>query len=97
CWAFSSTGRPAFKWAARPNVAAMGSSPVHCGPSAYAAKPLKMRQNFTPGGCLMLQVTKRNLLAVAAAGAIALAVQPASAQSGQPITIGFGMALTGPL
>jgi len=45
----------------------------------------------------MLQVTKRNLLAVAAAGAIALAAQPASAQSAQPITIGFGMALTGPL
>ena len=45
----------------------------------------------------MLQVTKRNLLAFAAAGAIALAATPASAQSGQPITIGFGMALTGPL
>src|SRR5882757_8905195 len=45
----------------------------------------------------MLQVTKRNLLAFAAAGAIALAAAPASAQSGQPITIGFGMALTGPL
>ena len=45
----------------------------------------------------MLQVTKRNLLAFAAAGAIALAAAPANAQSGQPITIGFGMALTGPL
>src|SRR5882757_8742321 len=45
----------------------------------------------------MLQVTKRNLLAFAAAGAIALAAQPASAQSGEPIKIGFGMALTGPL
>ena len=45
----------------------------------------------------MLQVTKRNLLAFAAAGAIALATVPANAQSGQPITIGFGMALTGPL
>jgi branched-chain amino acid transport system substrate-binding protein len=56
-----------------------------------------MPQNFTLGGCLMLQVTKRSLLAFAAAGAIALAAAPASAQSGQPITIGFGMALTGPL
>ena len=45
----------------------------------------------------MLQVTKRSLLAFAAAGAVALAAAPASAQSAQPITIGFGMALTGPL
>jgi branched-chain amino acid transport system substrate-binding protein len=47
----------------------------------------------------MLQSVKTNLLAFAAAGAFALAVPaaPAQAQSGQPITIGFGMALTGPL
>src|ERR1700712_5987559 len=45
----------------------------------------------------MLQVTKRSLLAFAAAGAIVLAAAPAHAQSGNPITIGFGMALTGPL
>ena len=45
----------------------------------------------------MLQLTKRNLLAFAAAGALALSAVPAQAQSGQPITIGFGMALTGPL
>jgi branched-chain amino acid transport system substrate-binding protein len=39
------------------------------------------------------------LLAFAAAGAFALTglTAPAQAQSGQPITIGFGMALTGPL
>jgi branched-chain amino acid transport system substrate-binding protein len=40
-----------------------------------------------------------SLLAIAAAGAFALTglTAPAQAQSGQPITIGFGMALTGPL
>ena len=39
------------------------------------------------------------MLAFAAAGAFALTglTAPAQAQSGQPITIGFGMALTGPL
>jgi branched-chain amino acid transport system substrate-binding protein len=42
--------------------------------------------------------SKLNLLAFAAAGALAFgAAVPAQAQSGQPITIGFGMALTGPL
>src|SRR3954470_9745373 len=41
--------------------------------------------------------SKLKLLAVAAAGAIALAAAPANAQSGEPIKIGFGMALTGPL
>jgi branched-chain amino acid transport system substrate-binding protein len=47
----------------------------------------------------MMQSAKIKLLALAAAGAIALTVPaaPARAQSGQPITIGFGMALTGPL
>jgi branched-chain amino acid transport system substrate-binding protein len=42
---------------------------------------------------------KTKLLAFAAAGAFALTglAAPAQAQSGQPITIGFGMALTGPL
>ncbi len=42
---------------------------------------------------------KNKLLAFAAAGALALTglAAPAQAQSGQPITIGFGMALTGPL
>ena len=45
----------------------------------------------------MLRLTKRNLLTFAAAGALALSAVPAQAQSGQPITIGFGMALTGPL
>jgi branched-chain amino acid transport system substrate-binding protein len=47
----------------------------------------------------MLRSKKMGLLAVAAAGAFALTglTAPAQAQSGQPITIGFGMALTGPL
>src|SRR5436190_7036970 len=46
----------------------------------------------------MLRSMKLSLLAVAA-GAFALGglAAPAQAQSGQPITIGFGMALTGPL
>jgi branched-chain amino acid transport system substrate-binding protein len=47
----------------------------------------------------MLRSVKTKLLAFAAAGALALTglAAPAQAQSGQPITIGFGMALTGPL
>ena len=47
----------------------------------------------------MLRSVKTKLLALAAAGAFALTglAAPAQAQSGQPITIGFGMALTGPL
>ena len=47
----------------------------------------------------MLRSVKTKLLAFAAAGAFALTglVAPAQAQSGEPITIGFGMALTGPL
>jgi branched-chain amino acid transport system substrate-binding protein len=46
----------------------------------------------------MLRVTKRNLLAFAAVGALALsATAPANAQSKEPIKIGLGMALTGPL
>src|SRR3982750_285134 len=47
----------------------------------------------------MLRSMTKNLLAFAAAGAFALTglAAPARAQSGQPITIGFGMALTGPL
>ena len=45
----------------------------------------------------MLQSMKTKLLAFAAAGAFALTASAAQAQSGQPITIGFGMALTGPL
>jgi len=47
----------------------------------------------------MLRSKNMSLLAVAAAGAFALTglTAPAQAQSGQPITIGFGMALTGPL
>src|SRR5437763_11780561 len=47
----------------------------------------------------MLRSVKTQLLAFAAAGAFALTglAAPAQAQSGQPITIGFGMALTGPL
>ena len=47
----------------------------------------------------MLRSVKTKLLAFAAAGAFALTglAAPARAQSGQPITIGFGMALTGPL
>ncbi|MEI8150043.1 MAG: amino acid ABC transporter substrate-binding protein [Hyphomicrobiales bacterium] len=46
----------------------------------------------------MLRSLTSKLLAFASVGAIALAVSaPAQAQSGQPITIGFGMALTGPL
>src|SRR5262245_17514451 len=42
---------------------------------------------------------KLKLLALAAASAFALtaSIAPASAQSGEPIKIGFGMALTGPL
>src|SRR6266446_2545047 len=47
----------------------------------------------------MLRSVKTKLLAFAAAGAFVLTglAAPAQAQSGQPITIGFGMALTGPL
>jgi branched-chain amino acid transport system substrate-binding protein len=46
----------------------------------------------------MLQSMKFNLLGFAAAGAFALAgAAPAAAQSGEPIKIGLGMALTGPL
>jgi branched-chain amino acid transport system substrate-binding protein len=45
----------------------------------------------------MLRSMKTKLLAFAAAGAFALTASAAQAQSGQPITIGFGMALTGPL
>ena len=46
----------------------------------------------------MLQSTKLSLLAFAAAGALALtAVSSANAQSKEPIKIGFGMSLTGPL
>jgi branched-chain amino acid transport system substrate-binding protein len=47
----------------------------------------------------MLRSVKTKLRAFAAAGAFALTglATPAQAQSGQPITIGFGMALTGPL
>jgi len=47
----------------------------------------------------MLRSVTTKLLAFAAAGAFALTglTAPAQAQSGQPITIGFGMALTGPL
>src|SRR5437879_13808281 len=47
----------------------------------------------------MLRSVTTKLLAFAAAGAFALGglAAPAQAQSGQPITIGFGMALTGPL
>jgi branched-chain amino acid transport system substrate-binding protein len=43
-------------------------------------------------------MTKRKFLVLAAAGAFALtASMPAQAQKGEPIKIGFGMALTGPL
>ena len=45
----------------------------------------------------MLRRTTLKLLACAAACATALATAPANAQSGEPIKIGFGMALTGPL
>src|SRR3954451_8461958 len=47
----------------------------------------------------MLRFIATKLLAFAAAAACALTgwAAPAQAQSGQPITIGFGMALTGPL
>src|SRR3954465_756420 len=46
----------------------------------------------------MLQSMKFKLLAFAAVGAVALTgATPAKAQSGEPIKIGFGMALTGPL
>src|SRR3954465_7718111 len=46
----------------------------------------------------MLQSMKFKLLAFAAVGALALSGSvPAVAQSGEPIKIGFGMALTGPL
>src|SRR5580704_10524327 len=54
------------------------------------------------GGSLMLrQLTHRALAwlaaALLAAGASVLSQAPAAAQSGEPIRIGFGMALTGPL
>ena len=46
----------------------------------------------------MLRSVKLSLLAFAAAGAFTLSgAAPANAQSGEPIKIGFGMALTGPL
>ncbi|MEA2979493.1 MAG: branched-chain amino acid transport system substrate-binding protein [Alphaproteobacteria bacterium] len=47
----------------------------------------------------MLRFVTAKLLVFAAAGVFALTglAAPAQAQSGQPITIGFGMALTGPL
>src|ERR1700749_2180709 len=46
----------------------------------------------------MFRSVKLSLLAFAAAGAFALSgAAPARAQSGEPIKIGFGMALTGPL
>src|SRR3954466_8822389 len=47
----------------------------------------------------MLRCVKNKLLAFAAPGAFALSglAAPAQAQSGQPITIGFVLALTGPL
>src|SRR6476661_5304841 len=41
--------------------------------------------------------TRLKLLAFAAIGAMALTAAPANAQSQEPIKIGFGMALTGPL
>ena len=41
--------------------------------------------------------TRLKLLAFAAIGAVALSAAPANAQSKEPIKIGFGMALTGPL
>jgi branched-chain amino acid transport system substrate-binding protein len=42
--------------------------------------------------------TRLKLLAFAAIGVVALAASaPAQAQTGEPIKIGFGMALTGPL
>ena len=46
----------------------------------------------------MTAISRRGTLAAALAlGACALAITPALAQSGEPIRIGFGMALTGPL
>src|SRR6185503_19086012 len=46
----------------------------------------------------MLRSTTLKLLAFAAAGAFAISASaPAQAQSKEPIKIGFGMALTGPL
>jgi branched-chain amino acid transport system substrate-binding protein len=45
----------------------------------------------------MLRSTTLKLLAFAAAGALAVSAGPANAQSKEPIKIGFGMALTGPL
>src|ERR1041384_5653475 len=46
-----------------------------------------------------MSMNRMKLLALAAAGAFALTapIAPASAQSKEPIKIGFGMALTGPL
>src|SRR5216684_3691546 len=50
---------------------------------------------------MLRQLTRRAFAWIAAtglaAGAFALSQVPASAQSGEPIRIGFGMALTGPL
>mgnify|MGYP006274230805 FL=1 len=45
----------------------------------------------------MLRDWKLKLAAFTAAAALTLGVAPANAQSGEPIKIGFGMALTGPL
>src|SRR5262245_39086521 len=76
---------------------------VPCSVPATSLCPLKlpnMRQNKSPsGGCTMLRKLKLGLYA-AAAGVLALALpqtQPAQAQSGEPIKIGFSMSLTGPL
>ena len=56
-----------------------------------------MRQTFTLGR--MYDASKREARFFAAAGALRwrAAARPAKAQSGEPIKIGFSMALTGPL
>jgi branched-chain amino acid transport system substrate-binding protein len=49
------------------------------------------------GGCKMLRSLKLKFLVAAAAAFVLTAPGPANAQSGNPIKIGFSMALTGPL
>jgi branched-chain amino acid transport system substrate-binding protein len=60
-----------------------------------------MRQNIgQSGGCLMLRFLKTLAYATSAVVALSTLLSPsaqAQAPSGQPLTIGFGMALTGPL
>ena len=74
----------------------------HSVPRLPLARSLKIRlrcRKISPWEDVDASIQDVKLLAFAAAGAFALTAlaAPAQAQSGQPIKIGFGMALTGPL